>query len=1535
MVPGLILLLGIAIQCRGASNVDVMSALQDIYTALDGPGWKWASIDPSQREWNFTMNNGQYVDIDQACDWAGIACNDSRVLGISSINSLVLSGPYGRGVNLRGTLPSTVFSHLTTLEVLKLRSFGLSGTIPEQITELTNLATLTLSECGLSGSLPAGLVNMSRLEYLEIEDTSLSGVLPQFPTGLKSISLTYNSIGGTLRGMEGLVLLESLDLDGNALTGQLNFSSALPSLTYLSLSRNYLTTWGPHSPFASLPNIDYIYLDENELRVNLTESTFVGIEQVGSIDLEYNLISGRLPSSLISLTKLTDLDLRYNMLTGPVCILSNLTTLEYFGGFGNQLTGTLPELTFSSVLNMLQLGNNSLTGTIPSSYMQLDDMSHLDLGGNSLTGTIPHAASEGFQYSFDVLGLQSNQLSGTIPDWVWSPDIGLLSLSSNQLTGTIPAFPVSPDVMLYAVYLYDNKLSGTLPENISPYLSYFSAAGNALSGSIPETYFNSTYISTLSLEDNSFHGSIPDVFREGDCYLQHLTLFSNSLTGTLPSSLRFCGSLSKLMVHRNLLGGSIDADTFNASGELRTLLLHENDFGGDLGFLERIPAGVRVVSLDSNNFVGALPTQVFNSTALQVFSAGSNCLEGTLSSTVCAAKNLDTLAVPSMASGEGCRTSFWDSAPAFVPDRWNAYFTKRSYEGPVPSCIFNELNLSVLMLGSNGLTGDIGHWNISRSLQRLSLSNNMLEGTLPPSLKRVDNLVSLDLSDNRNIHGSLLVVGNTPGVDENSAVSLSMNHLSGPIPTSLLNLNDVDILTGNVFDCHGSLPANDPRSSTYACGSSTIDIPFVTYFCVCLACTVVIGAILVCQGSWKYQIKVMQEWFRFCDVARVRLYDKHREVYEAMDSMKAMRRNLTEAGGVGLLLLLAHMWMWQSGMGFLETPYWWITTSVNLRGDIAAYLNMALISILLASAFYAAMRDREESLSAAQNRLGMPSARTGRAPKGKRGRRVQEQELPLSTKVSQLLVLTLYLSAAMSVIIIGNVLYVYIIRTSSIQVRYVAVPMTAFKAAWSFCVREILIQSTYMRSLTGLDHKDSWVIRAYTRRSTLFLSIEYWGRLLVPVVTFIFISPLCLKDIFVGETDSYSFSVHTDDNSLEDYIGGDEDLIRNIPVDISVQRPFTYEYSCTMGLISTYTAVFMYQFVFKLGYSTLYFIMIYIRSCDSLGLLDERTDKMVASGVATSALFYVVPKLVWTDEMFVRDGRLRGTLVYKDEESLDPLAQNGTKRNIRYIVSAALGLSLGVVVKEEPPPYNHETYSISVGVALLIVATFGAVSPLLSIVVTISMMIENTLYQTMIGSFLATSSFVEGEGEAAEIEEATETEEAIARRREETRQRYVRQARQKVLEALKLKCSLPPATLWKSRYVFFLLCGVFHTFSTFDTMAASRGKLLVPLVVFTSVIIIAEVITRCGRSYLDNQALTRRASQAILWEESGDSVEESPEEPRGEESSQDEEGLQMTAISQKARGQAEPASFVGSPLHEERAAVWEDMEDDPIPRATV
>ena len=72
-----------------------------------------------------------------------------------------------------------------------------------------------------------------------------------------------------------------------------------------------------------------------------------------------------------------------------------------------------------------------------------------------------------------------------------------------------------------------------------------------------------------------------------------------------------------------------------------------------------------------------------------------------------------------------------------------------------------------------------------------------------------------------------------------------------------------------------------------------------------------------------------------------------------------------------------------------------------------------------------------------------------------------------------------------------------------------------------------------------------------------------------------------------------------------------------------------------------------------------------------------------------------------------------------------------------------------------------------------------------------------------------------------------------------------------------------------------------------------------------------------------------------MWEESGGSVEESPEEPRGEESSQDEEGLQMAVISQKARGQAEPASFVGSPLHEQRAAVWEDMEDDPIPRATV
>ena len=170
-----------------------------------------------------------------------------------------------------------------------------------------------------------------------------------------------------------------------------------------------------------------------------------------------------------------------------------------------------------------------------------------------------------------------------------------------------------------------------------------------------------------------------------------------------------------LLVHNNSLGGNIEVDLFNSSAYLKSLLLHSNTFDGKVDFLEMLPEKtLEEVSLDSNNFVGNLPTRLFNSSSLRVFSAGNNCFEGGLGGHICKAKNLEILAVPAATSGKGCRNSIWSHAPAFLQDRWNAFLVTHWLEGSVPECIFNDLNLSLIILGGNRLSGDISHWNIPR-----------------------------------------------------------------------------------------------------------------------------------------------------------------------------------------------------------------------------------------------------------------------------------------------------------------------------------------------------------------------------------------------------------------------------------------------------------------------------------------------------------------------------------------------------------------------------------------------------------------------------------------------------------------------------------------------------------------------------------------------------------------------------------------------------------------------------------------------------
>ena len=167
-----------------------------------------------------------------------------------------------------------------------------------------------------------------------------------------------------------------------------------------------------------------------------------------------NNLSGTVPASLSTLTKLTLLDLSYNGLSGAIP----------------------PGLRGLSQLTTLDLSDNALSGAIPPELGDLSSLGALYLHDNALSGAIPPEL--GNLSSLDALYLHDNGLSGAIP-----PELGNLSsleelsLWDNGLSGPIPGSLGNLLALRFARFA-DNLLTGCVPHG----LRYLVAAGEFVSG---------------------------------------------------------------------------------------------------------------------------------------------------------------------------------------------------------------------------------------------------------------------------------------------------------------------------------------------------------------------------------------------------------------------------------------------------------------------------------------------------------------------------------------------------------------------------------------------------------------------------------------------------------------------------------------------------------------------------------------------------------------------------------------------------------------------------------------------------------------------------------------------------------------------------------------------------------------------------------------------------------------------------------------------------------------------------------------------
>ena len=281
--------------------------------------------------------------------------------------------------------------------------------------------------------------------------------------------------------------------------------------------------------------------------------------------LPFNNIVGSIPNELFWLTGLQSIDFSrgasaQNNLTGTISPnITQLTNLRQLSLYGNELTGTIPDLSaLNQTLTVLYLNNNRFYGTLTADFFVSGrNLAQLTLNENwLLTGTVP--TEIGLLSHLFVLGLSDTSLKGTIPTEFGQLTSLVFSYNQrNQWTGTLPT-EIGRASQLTWLHFYGNQLSGAIPTEIGlmQSLTEVRLDGNLLSSTLPTELGLLTALTRFDVGQNDVTGSI--VSELGLCSgVTHIELSENRLTGPIPSELGGLTNLLELWLQSNDLLGEL------------------------------------------------------------------------------------------------------------------------------------------------------------------------------------------------------------------------------------------------------------------------------------------------------------------------------------------------------------------------------------------------------------------------------------------------------------------------------------------------------------------------------------------------------------------------------------------------------------------------------------------------------------------------------------------------------------------------------------------------------------------------------------------------------------------------------------------------------------------------------------------------------------------------------------------------------------------------------------------------------------------
>ncbi|VAI53732.1 hypothetical protein VPH35_108651 [Triticum aestivum] len=312
-------------------------------------------------------------------------------------------------------------------------------------------------------------------------------------------------------------------------------------------------------------------------------------------------------------------------------------------------------------------------------------------------------------------------------------------------------------------------------------------------------FWNLTSIKELTLDSTYLYGPFPDVLG-GMISLQRLEFTNNGNSATMTVDLKNLCDLESL----NLDGSLAFADLTDfvmklpqcSSNKLRFLSSNHNNMAGMLPDRVGHFTSLKYLHLYNNSITGAIPTRLVNCTILHSLALGLNQLSGQIPTLPRSLSEVDL----SMNSLSGPLPSDFGAPYLTVLSLSSNYIT-----GYVPRSICELQNLIFLDLSQNRFAGEFPRCSSMPNLAFLHLSNNSFSGSFPPLLQNCANLFSLDLAMNE-FDGALPVwIGDLVNLR-----FLQLNHkmFYGHIPANITSLVLLQLFSLASNNISGSIPSS-------------------------------------------------------------------------------------------------------------------------------------------------------------------------------------------------------------------------------------------------------------------------------------------------------------------------------------------------------------------------------------------------------------------------------------------------------------------------------------------------------------------------------------------------------------------------------------------------------------------------------------------------------------------------------------------------------------------------------------------------------